>query len=238
MYDSALGRWHVADLMEEKYYSVSPYAYCAGNPVNAVDPDGRWIKLFEAFKFNSNASEVLTKRGISTDLRGALKDVLSTSEGYGFFAQFAKKGDRIAGHTFREDGKLSNNTLDIVDYSFSEENGNLTPSSDAGSIGIDSETGTVTLKINTYQLNSKEEIVETVDHETQIHGYKVKDGLLGKNVTNENQDHKALRDKDTNHKGYRQYKSMQKQLEKNDNKYKKEFKNAENHYKYEYENVK
>ena len=27
--------------MRNKYYSISPYAYCAGNPVNLVDPDGR-----------------------------------------------------------------------------------------------------------------------------------------------------------------------------------------------------
>ena len=39
--DGALGRFTTMDPMCEKYYSVSPYAYCGGNPVNAVDPDGR-----------------------------------------------------------------------------------------------------------------------------------------------------------------------------------------------------
>lgn len=212
--------------------------YCAGNPMTFVDPDGRWIKLSEAVKYNSTASEILTNRGISNNLREGLKDVLSTPEGLAFFSQFAKKGDRIAGHIFTEDGNLSNKTLDVVDYSFSEEYGNLVPSSDAGSIGIDPETGTVTLNVYTYQLKNKEEIVETVDHETQDHGYKVKDALEGKKVTSENEDHKALRDKDTNHKGYKQYKSMQKQLEKKDEKYKKEFKEAENHYKDEYKDIK
>ena len=28
------------DPMAEKYYSVSPYAFCSGNPVNFVDWDG------------------------------------------------------------------------------------------------------------------------------------------------------------------------------------------------------
>ena len=28
------------DPLAEKYYNISPYAYCANNPVNFVDPDG------------------------------------------------------------------------------------------------------------------------------------------------------------------------------------------------------
>ena len=31
------------DPLCEKYYYVSPYAYCAGDPVNAIDPDGDTI---------------------------------------------------------------------------------------------------------------------------------------------------------------------------------------------------
>lgn len=40
MYDAALGRWHVVDPMAEKYYSISPYAYCGNEPVGRIDPDG------------------------------------------------------------------------------------------------------------------------------------------------------------------------------------------------------
>ena len=45
--------------MAEKYYGISPYAYCAGNPVNLVDPTGEESKplfvqvapvLYEVFK--------------------------------------------------------------------------------------------------------------------------------------------------------------------------------------------
>jgi len=39
-YDPVLMRFTRPDPMAEKYYSVSPYAYCANNPVNAVDPTG------------------------------------------------------------------------------------------------------------------------------------------------------------------------------------------------------
>ena len=34
-------RFTTMDPLCEKYYSVSPYAYCGGAPVNAVDPDGK-----------------------------------------------------------------------------------------------------------------------------------------------------------------------------------------------------
>ena len=40
-YDPVLMRWHSADPLLEKYYGVSPYAFCSNNYSNFVDPDGR-----------------------------------------------------------------------------------------------------------------------------------------------------------------------------------------------------
>ena len=43
-YDSELlTGWLSVDPMADKYPGLSPYAYCAGNPVKLVDPDGREI---------------------------------------------------------------------------------------------------------------------------------------------------------------------------------------------------
>ena len=39
-YDAAIGRFTTVDPLCEKYYHLSPYTYCANNPVNRVDPDG------------------------------------------------------------------------------------------------------------------------------------------------------------------------------------------------------
>ena len=44
--DAALGRWHSIDPLCEKYYDVSPYAYCMDNPINRIDPDGRDTYLY------------------------------------------------------------------------------------------------------------------------------------------------------------------------------------------------
>ena len=40
-YDPILVRWDRMDPLCEKYYNVSPYAYCVNNPVNTIDPDGK-----------------------------------------------------------------------------------------------------------------------------------------------------------------------------------------------------
>ena len=40
-YDPAFCMFTQMDPLAEKYPHLSPYAYCAGNPVNAIDPDGR-----------------------------------------------------------------------------------------------------------------------------------------------------------------------------------------------------
>ena len=42
-YDSMLGRTTTPDPLAEKYYNMSPYMWCAGNPVNCVDPNGKWV---------------------------------------------------------------------------------------------------------------------------------------------------------------------------------------------------
>ena len=44
-YDPALARFTTIDPLAEKHPDISPYAYCADNPINAVDPDGKKIKL-------------------------------------------------------------------------------------------------------------------------------------------------------------------------------------------------
>jgi RHS repeat-associated protein len=40
-YEPRLSVWMSVDPMAEKYPNMSPFGYCANNPVNAIDPDGR-----------------------------------------------------------------------------------------------------------------------------------------------------------------------------------------------------
>lgn len=45
IFDPYFLRWSTPDPLQEKYYSISPYAYCNNNPILYTDPDGRdWYK--------------------------------------------------------------------------------------------------------------------------------------------------------------------------------------------------
>ena len=43
-YDPILDRWDRMDPLCEKFYSVSPYAYCGGNPIKYIDPNGMEVR--------------------------------------------------------------------------------------------------------------------------------------------------------------------------------------------------
>ncbi len=43
-YYPALGRTTTMDPLCEKYYNISPYAWCGNNPTKFVDPTGKWIE--------------------------------------------------------------------------------------------------------------------------------------------------------------------------------------------------
>ena len=49
MYDPITARWTAQDPLAEKYYAVSPYAYCLGNPISLFDPNGTDVWTVDAF---------------------------------------------------------------------------------------------------------------------------------------------------------------------------------------------
>ena len=56
--DAARGLWSAMDPMAEKYYSISPYAYCAGNPIRLVDPNGK--EKIDALNPNDRENQIIS----------------------------------------------------------------------------------------------------------------------------------------------------------------------------------
>ncbi len=69
-FQNTYGRFMSIDPKAESFYHISPYAYCAGDPVNLVDPDGEKIyfasgvsdKFKEAF---ATVIKIMNKKGTS-----------------------------------------------------------------------------------------------------------------------------------------------------------------------------
>ena len=73
LYDDRLCRWTTRDPMSEKYYGFSPYNYCAGDPVNLVDPEGEKLYFVkgssEEFKKHfADAVKIMNEKGTSYNL--------------------------------------------------------------------------------------------------------------------------------------------------------------------------
>lgn len=52
--------WTSVDPLAEKYYHVSPYVYCMNNPIQFMDPDGRFPSMWKAM-LNHKLSEMEAK---------------------------------------------------------------------------------------------------------------------------------------------------------------------------------
>lgn len=59
MYDPTIARWMSVDPMAEKYYPMSPYGYCAGNPIILIDLKGF---SFDDYSVNNNGYIKLLRR--------------------------------------------------------------------------------------------------------------------------------------------------------------------------------
>ena len=62
LYDVRVGRWLSVDPLFEKYVGMSPYNYCAANPVVMVDPDGR--RSFSVTKEDGTIEQIEIPDGV------------------------------------------------------------------------------------------------------------------------------------------------------------------------------
>ena len=67
LYDPATASWRSQDPMAEKYPSLSPYSYCAGDPIGLIDEEGRRIRVVGSENFRKAYAEargMLAKAGV------------------------------------------------------------------------------------------------------------------------------------------------------------------------------
>ena len=125
-YSPSLSRWLVPDPMGEKYYDVSPYAYCAGNPVSLVDPDGMdWYAYNEngqiKYKYvEKQMSHEEVEEGNYTYLGYTYQD--SDGNYYSLFGSIIPLFDSNGNKTLS--GFLYQHIDDIIINAYGNDNGN------------------------------------------------------------------------------------------------------------------
>ena len=113
-YSPTLRRWMTPDPLSEKYYDVSPYAFCHDNPINRIDPDGRadWELVFKG--------TLITAAGAGTFVGGmaAIGGSGSLAAGIGVLAIISGKTSIGIGISMMTVGLISdpsNKTQEIKD---------------------------------------------------------------------------------------------------------------------------
>ena len=91
MYNPTIARWTTSDPMSEKYYGISPYVYCLGNPISIIDPNGMdiwtmdekgnvvWVKESNDHRlYYMNNDGLLSDDYVSVSDRSILDDLTKT----------------------------------------------------------------------------------------------------------------------------------------------------------------
>ena len=119
MYDPTIGRTPTQDPMAEKYYSLSPYAWCAGNPLKYIDLDGRDILFAEGsspqfIRDYNLARNILKEKGVGDFITNIENDhsvilYIASPEGHGAepdaqallpYVLYGSKGDIVFENNF------------------------------------------------------------------------------------------------------------------------------------------
>ncbi len=168
--------WLSVDPLFEKYAGMSPYNYCAGNPVKMVDPDGREIDETSMTEHNNLKETIVSTKNNLIEQRKGLDP---GSEGYSELSSridklseafdnltAMEKSDKIFKYKAVKDDKT-----DFVEITQSIEN----------------------FKKNIYELSYAEGDIENMIHEVAIHGgqfvngdlyYQEEGGVLRRKVGN------------------------------------------------------
>ncbi|MDD6583065.1 MAG: SpvB/TcaC N-terminal domain-containing protein [Bacteroidales bacterium] len=115
-YNSDLSIWLSVDPMADKYPGLSPYTYCANNPVRLVDEDGREVE------YNSFEDKLIVfiSRIFDRSFRDKFNELKKSNEVYVF-----AKGNHIVGNTESESPFLSTDGKRIFINYFLSNDGKL-----------------------------------------------------------------------------------------------------------------
>ena len=172
-YYPALPMWDRPDPMCESYYHASPYAYCNGNPVKSVDPDGNRVLHYLVVN-----NDIRSFKGnvLSYNYRIAMQMFASTRYGKKVLADFTPKGKTVFG--IAGNGKYANIDLVIQENRFTDEQTRYAAFGDRmaySGLRFDKETKSPYFIVFLDATYSPGHLLSSIIHEFAIHLYKYED---------------------------------------------------------------
>ncbi|MBP5613045.1 MAG: RHS repeat-associated core domain-containing protein, partial [Bacteroidales bacterium] len=186
------------DPMSEKYFWMTPYAYCANNPVKYVDPDGRKIIIRHWVSDGDQDGEY--KPGhLNKEAAEQLENFAKTKEGFAFLSQYATKGQKIGSVEFTEDGIYAKHNLYILEF-----NNDGTVVEGRFSYSPENNKMNFYIHMNAAYLNEdfgKESYAINLGHEIFLHMDRIDDKLINALQSNNKADYfKVVKDDASNEK--------------------------------------
>jgi len=207
-YDSALGRWMNIDALSEVYVGISPYAYTLNNPVLFIDPDGNYVDdsyIYQKYTSGKHKGEYKNPSMVK-----AWEIFAKSKTGSAFLANFAHKGQTIAGEKFKgESGKYDKANIDL---NFERKTDNPSSSAETGEeIKGDHLQITIGIQDNPNLASNVGDFIEDIAHEAFRHvDFYAQDFYPDKNINLSNIDKDIVKGIDSwikedpkNRKGYR-----------------------------------
>ena len=133
MYMPPYAHFTTMDPLCEKYYSLSPYAYCAGNPVNLVDPDGReiWIRANNSNEYviysqghirTVNGSDYSGSDWFINKIKTSLNELMALKDEYiSYVLKTLEMSDKRHIFVYHNDYEDATRALGEMDSSFANE---------------------------------------------------------------------------------------------------------------------
>ena len=159
-YNSDLSIWISVDPLSDKYPNLSPYVYCAGNPVRLVDPDGREIWI-GGYKYTQGAN---CPKELTGDDAKAWHSLNSINE--------HKIGGKVVSALCDSKKKY------MIETGYEGENPNYTANWNPSTGKRGGCGGTININNGVMDMN------QILSHEV-FHAYQDENGQYGRNIHNE-----------------------------------------------------
>ncbi|OUD23569.1 RHS repeat domain-containing protein, partial [Flavobacterium psychrophilum] len=170
--DMKTSLWLNVDPLAEKYPNISPYVYCANNPVLYIDPDGREIGISELMKSASHAKAFIL--------------FAKTKEGKAFLNNYASAGQKLEynGVVFYQADKAGKYDKKGVDLNYKlgkNESGSSTSSEETNN-GINVNINIAKKGFGSDNLTFN--LTEAITHESFLHANSSADDRLDDGMNN------------------------------------------------------